>query len=157
MQIEIVYHSSLCIHPSNITFENCNFISSDRSLLILSNVAYNCKVNVFFDGNVKFFNNTHTAFQTLGHFLQFSYVVLHMSGTITFLKNIVVENIIELDNSDVMLTETVTFLSNICSTVINFASLNFPYIIIMEHANISFINQTYQNDLIYTSAPEVAK
>ena len=76
-----------------------------------------------------------------------------MSGTITFLKNIVVESIIELDNSDVMLTETVTFLSNICSTVINFASLDFPYIIIMEHANISLINQTHQNDLIYTSAP----
>ena len=25
----------------------------------------------------------------------------------------------------------------------------------MEHVNISLINQTYQNDLIYTSAPEV--
>ena len=29
LQIEIVYHSSLYTHPSNITFENCNFISND--------------------------------------------------------------------------------------------------------------------------------
>ena len=155
LQIEIVRHSSSCLHPSNTTFENCNFISNERSLLILSNDAYNCKVNVFFDGNVKFSNNTRTASQTLGDLLKFSFAVLYMKGTITFLENIVVDSIIELENSDVMLTKTVTFLSNICGTVINLVSLDFPYIIIMEYANISFINQIYQNHLIYTSAPKV--
>ena len=147
LQMEIVYYDSSCVHPSNVTFENCNFINNDRNLLILSNDTPDCKANVFFNKVINFVKNKANLFM-----LKFSYMTVYMNGTISVLENNVAGNIIELENCDIMLAKTVTFLSNICSNVINLISLDLPYMIVMKYSNIMFINHTYHNDLIYPSA-----
>ena len=150
LHMEIIhYDASSCTHPSNVTFANCNFISNDRTLLILSNDAFDCKANVFFNEVTNFVKNKANNY----NMLKFSHMTVYMNG-VHVLKNDVAKNIIELENCDIILAKTVTFLSNICSNVINLISLDFPYMTVMKYANITFINNIYHNDLIYANTPD---
>ena len=150
LQMEIVDYDSSCVYPSNVTFANCNFISNDRTLLILSNDAPDCKANVFFNEVTNFVNNKANFFM-----LKFSKMAVYMNGRITVSENDVAETIIEFKNCDIILAKTITFLSNICSTVISLISLDLPYMIVMKYANITFINQIYHNDLICARVPAI--
>ena len=147
--MEIVYFDTLCTHPSNITVENCDFynLNHDHGLFKLSNDASGCKANVFLNEMVNFISNT------ANNMLKFSYMVVKMGGAITLLDNIAVESIINFEYCDVIFSNTIKFISNMCQIAIYLMSSEFPYIIVMEHANIIFTNQTYAYGLIYASAP----
>ena len=71
-----------------------------------------------------------------------------MNGVITILENYVEHNIIELQICDVVFTEKVTFISNICFSAIYLRTHKIPYILIMEYTNITFINTTIQYQTI---------
>ena len=145
LQMEILHHDTTfsCTHPSNVTFTNCNFISNNHTLLMLHSDALDCKANVFFSEVINFVKNIANL-----HTLKLSHMTVYMNGVF---ENNVAKNIIELQNCDVMLAKTVTFLSNVCNNVINLVSLDLPYMIVMKYANITFINNKYRNDLIYVS------
>ena len=151
LQMEIVYYDSLCMYPSNVTFKNCDFINNYNSLLNLNNDASDCKANVFFKGTINFIRNRANLLMS-----RFSYMAVNMNGTITVSENyVILSNIINFEYCDITFTKTITFLSNICGSVIYVMSLELPYITVMEHANITFINQTYQDDLIYVSGTAI--
>ena len=146
--MEIVYFDASCTHPSNITFKNCSFYYHDHGLLKLSNDAPDCKANVFLNEMVNFVDNIADEFM-----MQLSYMVVKMDGAIILLHNNITGSIIDVDHCDVTFSKTIKFNSNVCQYAIYLMSLDLPYIIIMEHANIMFIDQTYAYDLIYASGP----
>ena len=145
--MEIVYFDASCTHPSNITFKNCSFYNHDHGLLKFSNDASDCKANVFLNEMVKFVDNKADKCM-----MEFSYMVVKMDGAITLLDNKINGSIIDLDHCDVTFSKTIKFISNVCQYAIYLMSLDLPYIIIMEHANIMF-NQSYADNLIYASGP----
>ena len=77
--------------------------------------------------------------------MYFSYVAVHTNGTLNVSEHNVKNDTILFENCDVILKNTTTFLSNICYSVITMISLrvNLTYMVVMEHANITFINTTY--------------
>ena len=132
----------MCVHPSNFTFENCNFSDNDGSLLWLSNYALDCKTNIFFNKSV---NVTKNKSDFLMYFYSFS---VYMNGVITVLENILTLHIIDFHQCGVTFTKTITFVSNICSIAIQFISHELPYMVIMEYSNITFINNTIHYQVI---------
>ena len=49
-------HDGLCLNPSNVTIENCDFTDNSGSLILLSGKS-NCKPNIFFNKVVTFARN----------------------------------------------------------------------------------------------------
>ena len=139
------YFHDFCVHLSNVTFENCDFIGNDGSSLIIHNIGPDCKINAIFNGIINFIKNK-------GPFIMYStYMTVNMNGTITILKNNVTFNILELEQCEITITKTITFLSNICFSAIHLTSM--AYIIVMEYANITFINTIYHLHLIFQQGP----
>ena len=142
------YFHDLCVHLSNLTFKNCDFIGNNGSSLILHNIGPD-KVNAIFNGIINFTENK-------GRFIMYSsYMTVTMNGTITVLKNNVTFNIIELEQCEITITKTITFLSNVCFTAITLISMDLPYIVVMEYANITFINTMYDHHLIFQQGPAI--
>ena len=148
LQLDFVSSDGLCVHPSNVTIENCEFIGNYGSLIFLQNVAHSCKVNVFFNGTNNFTKNY------VSSVLHFTYMDVVMSGMIVVSENEAFKNIFSFKFCNVTFTNKIMFLSNICESVIFLTSLkHLPYLIVMEYANITFINTTYRNNLIFGTGP----
>ena len=74
---------------------------------------------------------------------------VYMSDVIILENSLVSDHeIIYSEFGKVTLTKMIAFLSNICSTAIYLRSHKIPYMVIMEYANISFINNTVHHQTI---------
>ena len=144
LQIDFVYYDDLCVHPSNVTIINCDFIKNDGALIMLHNHADDCTTNIFFKENVNFAKNKGISMMTFLH------MSVYMNGVITILENIVEYYIIKFKICDVTISKTVTFLSNSCSVFIYLMSN--PFMLITEHTNIMFINNTIRYQVIVSEA-----
>ena len=144
LQMDFINYNDLCVHPSDVTIKNCDFIENDGILLMLSNNANDCATKIFFNENVNFIKNKAIAIMT------FSHMSVYMNGVITILQNIVEHYIIEFNICDVTISKTVTFLSNVCYFYIYLISN--PFMLIMEHTNIMFINNTIHYQVIVSEA-----
>ena len=144
LQMDFVYLNDLCGHPSNVTIKNCDFIENNVALLMLYKHAGDCTANIFFSENVNFAKNKAICM------MNFAHMSVYMNGMITILDNIVEYYIIEFNNCDVTISKTVTFFSNICSIFILLASN--PFMLIKEHTNIMFINNTIHYQVIVLKA-----
>ena len=107
-------------------------------MLILYNHAVYCTTNVNFAKNKAIF------------MMVFSRMSVYMNDVITILENIVKCYIIKFAICDVTISKTVTFLSNICSIFIYLISN--PYMLIIEHANIMFVNNAIHYQVIVAEA-----
>ena len=141
LQMEFVNFADLCEHPSNVTIKNCDFIENVGVLLMLYNHADDCTTNIFFNENVNFAKNN-----VIFSMMIFFHMSVYMNGVITISENIVEEYIIDFKICDVTISKTVTFLSNICSVFIYL--LSNPFMLIREHTNIMFINNTIHYQVI---------
>ena len=131
---------SFCIHPSNVTIENCNFVGNDGKLILLSGDNY-CKANIFFNGVINLIKNT------VNILIDIQYMVVIINGTVTISENIVKEHVTRFSSCELTCVKTIAFLSNICDhgTIITVHSDVKPYIKIMEYANITLVNNTYHH------------
>ena len=107
-------------------------------MLMLYNHAVYCTTNINFAKNKAIF------------MMVFSHMSVYMNDVITILENIVKCYIIKFAICDVTILKTVTFLSNICSIFIYLISN--PYMLIIEHANIMFVNNTIHYQVIVAEA-----
>ena len=144
LQMDFAYYNDLCVHPSNVTIKNCDFIENNGALLILFNHSPNCLTNIFFSENINFAKNKAITMMI------FSHMSVYMNGVITILQNFVERYIIGFKICGVTISKTVTFLSNICSISIYLTSN--PLMLILEHANFMFINNTIYYQLIVSEA-----
>ena len=144
LEMDFVRYDDLCAHPSTVTIKNCDFIENDGALLTLYNRADNCTANILFSENVNFVKNK------AGFIMTFTHMSVYMNGVITVSENIVKHYIIKFEISDVTISKTVTFLSNICSIFIYLTSN--PFMLIREHTNIMFINNTIHYQVIVSKA-----
>ena len=144
LQMDFVY-DDLCVHPSAVTFKSCDFIENNGALLKSHNHVDNCMTNVFFSENVNFAKQ-----EAIFYMMHFFHVSVYVNGVITILENVVKRNIIVFNICDVTISKTVTFLSNICSISIHLISN--PFMLIKEHTNIMFINNTIHYQVIVSRA-----
>ena len=73
-----------------------------------------------------------------------------MNGVIRISENIAKRYIIEFEASNVTISKTVTFLSNICSILIYLISK--PFMLLIEHTNIMFISNIIYYQVIVSEA-----
>ena len=74
---------------------------------------------------------------------------VYMSDVIILENSLVSDHeIIYSEFGKVTLTKMIAFLSNICSTAIYLRSHKIPYMVVMEYADISFINNTVHHQII---------
>ena len=144
LEMDFFRYDDLCVHPSTVTIKNCDFIENDGALLTLYTRADDCKANIFFSENVNFVQNK-------AHYIMtFTRMSVYMNGVITVLENIVQDYIMRFKICNVTISKTVMFLSNICSVFIYLISN--PYMLIIEHTNIMFINNTIHYQVIVSEA-----
>ena len=147
LELKFAHHDGLCVHPSNITIENCDFIdNSCDSLLIVLDTLFSCKPSIFLNKIVNFARNKAT------FIMFFSYMAVNMNGTVIVMENKVKDSIVQFGDSDIILTK---FISNTCENVIYLMSLDLPYMVVMEYANISFVNTTYHGHLVLIDGPVI--
>ena len=145
LQLNFVSFDGLCAHPSNVTIESCEFIGNRGSLIHLHNAytLHPCKVNVLFNGTNDFTKNY------VSSVLYFIYMDVVMNGLIVVSENKALSEIFSFNFCNITFANKIIFLSNICDSVIFLISLkDLPYMIVMEYANITFINTTHHNNQI---------
>ena len=130
-------YDDLCVHPSNVTIANSNFIGNNGKLILLSGVSI-CKSNIFFN-DVNFVKNE------ANFLIYIEFMNVEINGTLTASENIVKEHIIGFKTCEVTFTKEITFLSNICYTFVTIMTYDIQYIKIMELANITLLNNTYHH------------
>ena len=137
--IEILFVSqNFCVHPCNITIKNCDFIEIIGNCLYIINHDLVCTPNLFINGVINIAKN-------IGEFLLLLIgIAININGKITILENEMIL-MMAFDSCTITFTETITFISNICDTVIDIISRDKQYITVMEYANIIFFNTTYHN------------
>ena len=129
------YHNDWCVHPSNVTIENCDFIGNNGRLINSGNA--NCMVNIFLNDIVNFTKNIAYVL------IEFRNMVVKINGTVTLLENEVREEILAFQSCEIAFTKTITFISNICEIVVYMMSFYIQHIKLIECANITLINNTY--------------
>ena len=135
--------SDLCVHPSNVTLENCDFISNSGSLLFFYNSASkHCTTNVFFNELINFAGNEGDSIMFI------SDIAVNMNGTINVVENNINNDIMTFHFCSITFAKTIIFLSNICNKVIEVISEDSLYILLMKYANVTFINTTYHDHLV---------
>ena len=133
------YSEDHCAYSSNITIENCDCIDNIGSIITIdSNTKVTCKAKVYLNEIVYFAKN-----KALFIFYLIDLAV-YMNGTITMFENSIQHNIMELEFCEISFTKSVAFLSNICMSIFGLLSKDVS-LIVMEHANITFFNTTYDH------------
>ena len=142
------HYEGSCLYQSIVTLANCDFVNNNGGLLILVSLVAKCKAIIILHEVINFAKNE------VDFIMYFSYMTVGMNGIITVSENNVKDDMMLFENCDAVFTNVTTFNSNICYSVITLISLrvNLTYLIIMEYANITFINITY-NHLAYATGP----
>ena len=140
-------HESFCVNLSSISIKNCDVTENIGEWLELYNDASNCKPFVFLNGIINITKNRGSALIKLEN------IVTNINGTITVWENKIIA-MMKFYFCVVTFTKTITFISNICDTVIYMTSYDMQYIVVVEFANITFINTTYHD--LFTSEPITA-
>jgi len=125
---------------------NCDFIENNNTLMIEVNVLSNCKPNILLNGVINIAKNRG------GPLLLLADIAFSINGTITLLENDMIV-IMDLQFCVITFTKTITFISNVCDTVIDIISYDMQYIMIKDYANITFVNTTYR--YLFTSEPQL--
>ena len=131
-------HDDFCIHPSNITIENCNFTGNNGGNMMFLYGMSNCKPNIFFNEVINLVNNKIEYF-----IIRIQYMIVKLNGTVIVKENNARYVIITFINCEIAFTKMIIFLSNICRTILDIVSVDMKYILMMENANITLINNTY--------------
>ena len=141
--IQMEYFDHSCVHPTNTTFKNCNFIDNRGKILTVNNhVLEGCKTNICFNGIINIANNVGVNIVTVTN------VVMLINGTVTVSKNYAEYFVVEFDFSDITFSKIIKFLSNICYNVIHLKSLELPYIKILDYTNITFTDNIYSDQVL---------
>ena len=146
----------LCIFPTNITIENCNFIGNVGALLSLGSYNYvnatTCMPHVYMIRHVHIFNTSlkrDRNYITDTGIINYLHVAVHMTGNIIVSENLAQLSIIEFQSCNVTFTGNITFTLNICTQVISLqAWFGYIYINVMEHARITFTNNLCGSGII---------
>ena len=148
LQLDFAYSDGLCVHPSNVTIENSEFIGNYGSLIHAYNLVHPCTANILFNGTNDFTKNNASTV------MYFTYMAVVMNSMIVVSDNDVVNDIFSFNFCDITFTKTITFLSNVCNSVIFLISLHhLPYMIVMDYANITFSNTIHHQSLIFGTGP----
>ena len=99
------FHGNLCMYPSNITIEKCDFSDNNSSLLMLSNRG-DCTPNIFFSEN-------NVARNKANFVMHCAYMSVHINGEITVTENTVNLFIIQFYFCDITFYNTLILLSNV--------------------------------------------
>ena len=142
---QIQYIENFCINLSKVVITNCDFIENNSTLMTAVNVLSNCKPNIFFNGVIIIANNRG------GSLIHLANIAISINGTITMLENYAIV-MMDLKFCVISFAKTITFISNICDTVIDIISYDMQYIMVMDYADITFINTTYR--YLFTSEPQ---
>ena len=141
INIDFEANDDLCIIPNIIMFTNCNF-SDNYGTVLNSPTQLDCKPKIFFHENVTVARNEGD------DIMHFSHLSVYMNGTITIFENIAAHRIIVFDICNVTFSKTITFISNKCINTVLIKSHELPYILITDHTNIRFINNTIDDEAI---------
>ena len=141
----IEFTENFCRNLSNVVITNCDFIENNNTLMIGVNVLSNCKPNILLNGVINIAKNRG------GPLLLLANIAFSINGTITVLENNMIV-IMDLQFCVITFTKTITFISNVCDTVIDIISYDMQYIMIKDYANITFVNTTYR--YLFTSEPQ---
>ena len=135
---------------TNISFIKCQFKdNSGEILMVENNHQMSDKVNVFIESS-NFSRNKEIRHKTA--MISFTKVNVYIKGSVNFISNgaNLANNanskfsIINFHSCDISFIDAITFDKNICLQVI----LLDTYIKVMEHANITFVNNIYFNEVI---------
>ena len=138
--------SNDCVFVTNVSFVDLTFTDNTFTKLIYceGNLQFsNCLVNVIISGFLNIYNTSNFFHDGL---ISIHKIAFHLYGAILISHNdgLNLGSIIYLYSSIMTVYNNITFLSNICRSVIDFKSL-FPYIMIFENATIVFkSNNCYQ-------------
>ena len=136
---------------TNISFIKCQFKNNSGEILMIeNNHQMSDKVNVFiqssnFSRNKENLNHGNTVM------ISFTKMNVHIKGPVIFLNNGIANSeiyktfsVINFHSCDITFIDAITFDKNTCQQVI----LLDTYIKVMEHANITFVNNIYFNEVL---------
>ena len=135
--------TNLPVISTNIYFLRCQFLNnSHRLLTIENNVAHLGKLNLLLE-SLNIFHNLH-AYKTIKNLISISAANVHINGTFNVTKNHCRLSIMQLRLCDILFSGKIIFDDNYCAEVLSLDT----YIKVLEHTNITIINNIYKNVLI---------
>ena len=135
---------------TNISFVKCQFKNNSEELLTINNQLQTLgAVNVLLE-SLNISKNIFKKSIHEGAKIQMREVNVHMKGTLTVIGNVAESSIMKFHLYDIIMSSKIVFDSNFCTEIISLDT----YIKVMEHANITFANNRYQNDLITVESTE---
>ena len=135
---------------TNISFVKCQFKNNSEELLTINNQLQTLgAVNVLFE-SLNISKNIFKKSIHEGAKIQMREVNVHMKGTLTVIGNVAESSIMKFHLCDIIMSSKIVFDSNFCTEIISLDT----YIKVMEHTNITFANNRYQNDLITVESTE---
>ena len=110
-----------------ILFKSC-YVFTNGPIMISHNTAIN------YNKNIMFLNLCNAVFK----------------GPITISENYLIKSTMLFEKSDIIFDKEIIFVSNRCNSVITIKSeyKEYPFIKIMQHANVIFFDNKYSNDLL---------
>ena len=128
---------------TSIYFIRCRFINNSCGLITLENRAAPLgKIHLLLE-SLSIFHNLHLRY-TVRNLISVSSANIHINGTFNVTKNHCRLSIMQLQSCDILFSGKIIFDDNYCADVL---SLDI-YIKVLEHTNITIINNRYQNVLI---------
>ena len=130
---------------TNIAFIRCQFYNNIRGLLLITSnaVVLFSKANVWLEALKISYNNCKHV-KEICDIISIFNMNVHMKGPINVIGNDASISILDIRSCDILFSGEIIFYSNNCAQII---SLN-TYIKVMEYANITFINNEHQNNII---------
>ena len=128
---------------TNICFIRCRFINNSHGLITIENrVALLGKIHLLLE-SLSIFHNVYSRY-TIKNFISVFAANIHINGTFNVTKNHCRLSIMQLRLCDILFSGKIIFDNNYCAEVLSMDT----YIKVLEHTNITVINNRYQNVLI---------
>ena len=140
VRIQLYPIKSFCINPTKISFVNCDFVNNLHGITLFLKGDHACAASIYFNGSVNFLQNT------MGRLIRMSNLSVHFNGAVTISRNQVYDSVLELISCNVIISNKVTFSSNIGQQVINLQLIN--YIELMQNTSIIFTGNVLSNKVI---------
>ena len=129
---------------TNITFIRCQFYNNIGGLLVIDNAAAPFShVNVLIES----LNISHNKFKYVkdtNDVILISNMNVHVKGPINVIGNDASKSVLQFHSCDILFSGEIIFDLNNCAQLILLNS----YIKVMEYANIAFVNNRHQNNII---------
>ena len=131
---------------ASISFIKCQFVNNDQRLLIIENELHAIgKLNVLFE-SLDVLNNTYYfgIRKTKNSKILITEMNVHIKGPVSIVGNDAKLSIMQFKLCNILFSGEILFDANYCHEVISLDT----HIKVIEHANVTFSNNRYQNDII---------